>query len=265
MFSARMIYTAARVSKVPGSIIMKSLTRILLLLAIVGPASAGTYTPDFERGRALYERHCQHCHTADIHSRPNQLPLTRDELAGIVDHFRRTENWMDPGGNRRCSGVSEPDALSLRSKMICHQEEHHAQDTGCSGRVRMFTTCAAVFDRSAEETVRASGHSRALRSAATNGTPSGIVKPERLARMRQDEAEAATRPAHDLLAEAGLPHKVEVQVGDPAEMITRYAKVHECDEIVMGTRGLGTIKSLVIGSVAYKVVHLTDRPVLLVK
>ena len=53
MFSARMIYTAARVSKVPGSIIMKSLTRILLLLAIVGPASAGTYTPDFERGRAL--------------------------------------------------------------------------------------------------------------------------------------------------------------------------------------------------------------------
>jgi mono/diheme cytochrome c family protein len=92
MFSARMIYTAARVSKVPGSIIMKSLTRILLLLAIVGPASAGTYTPDFERGRALYERHCQHCHTADIHSRPKQLPLTRDELAGIVDHFRRTEN-----------------------------------------------------------------------------------------------------------------------------------------------------------------------------
>ena len=95
--------------------------------------------------------------------------------------------------------------------------------------------------------------------------PPGIVKPERLARMRQDEAEAATRPAHDLLAEAGLPHKVEVQVGDPAEMITRYAKVHECDEIVMGTRGLGTIKSLVLGSVAYKVVHLTDRPVLLVK
>jgi nucleotide-binding universal stress UspA family protein len=83
--------------------------------------------------------------------------------------------------------------------------------------------------------------------------------------MWQEEADAATRSAHDLLAQAGLPHKVEVQIGDPAQEITQYAKVHECDEIVMGTRGLGTLRNLILGSVAYKVVHLTDKPVLLVK
>jgi nucleotide-binding universal stress UspA family protein len=35
--------------------------------------------------------------------------------------------------------------------------------------------------------------------------------------------------------------------------------------IVMGTRGLGTIATLVLGSVAHKVLHLTHVPVTLVK
>ena len=72
--------------------VVKSLASILLLVAAGSASAAETYTPDLERGRALYEQHCQHCHTPRIHSRPNKLPLTRDELAAIVDHFRRTEN-----------------------------------------------------------------------------------------------------------------------------------------------------------------------------
>jgi mono/diheme cytochrome c family protein len=71
---------------------MKSLawTLVLLLPGVTAAATADGYTASFERGRELYEAHCQHCHTPSIHARPNQLPLTRDELAGIVDHFRRT-------------------------------------------------------------------------------------------------------------------------------------------------------------------------------
>jgi mono/diheme cytochrome c family protein len=71
---------------------MKSLAwaLVLLLPGIAAAATEGADTPNFERGRELYEAHCQHCHTSSIHARPNQLPLTRDELAGIVDHFRRT-------------------------------------------------------------------------------------------------------------------------------------------------------------------------------
>jgi mono/diheme cytochrome c family protein len=73
---------------------MKSLAWILFVpaMAIAVAAPAGTFGSRLERGRALYERHCEHCHTPSIHARPNKLPLTRDELAAIVDHFRRTEN-----------------------------------------------------------------------------------------------------------------------------------------------------------------------------
>jgi nucleotide-binding universal stress UspA family protein len=89
--------------------------------------------------------------------------------------------------------------------------------------------------------------------------------PGLFARVRDDEAEAATAWAHDLLQQSGLHHRIEIETGDPAQRITQYAKAHDCDEIVMGTRGLGTLKGLVLGSVAQKVMHLTDRPVLLVK
>ena len=48
--------------------------------------------PDLARGRALYENHCQVCHTPNIHSRPNRLPLNADELRDIVAHWSRQEN-----------------------------------------------------------------------------------------------------------------------------------------------------------------------------
>ena len=72
---------------------IKSGALIVLLAGIATGTSAGTSpTPDFDRGLALYEAHCEQCHTPNIHSRPDKLPLTRDELAAIVDHFRRTAN-----------------------------------------------------------------------------------------------------------------------------------------------------------------------------
>lgn len=67
------------------------------------------------------------------------------------------------------------------------------------------------------------------------------------------------------LAAAGVPHVAKVVVGDPAHEIAAYAKTHHCEGIVMGTRGLGTVATLVLGSVAHKVLHLTQVPVTLVK
>ena len=73
---------------------MKSFACVLLVpaMALAVAAPAATFESRLERGRALYERHCEVCHTPSIHTRPNKLPLTRDELAAIVDHFRRIEN-----------------------------------------------------------------------------------------------------------------------------------------------------------------------------
>jgi nucleotide-binding universal stress UspA family protein len=43
------------------------------------------------------------------------------------------------------------------------------------------------------------------------------------------------------------------------------AEEQRVDGIVMGTRGLGPVKGLVLGSVANKVIHLAEVPVTLVK
>lgn len=53
--------------------------------------------PNLERGRALYENHCVVCHTPKVHSRPNRIPLTVDELRQIVRDFAQGENlhWSE--------------------------------------------------------------------------------------------------------------------------------------------------------------------------
>jgi nucleotide-binding universal stress UspA family protein len=67
------------------------------------------------------------------------------------------------------------------------------------------------------------------------------------------------------LRAATVPHTVEMREGEPAETIARRAEELGCDAIVMGSRGMGRIAGLVMGSVATKVVHLTSLPVTLVK
>ena len=53
--------------------------------------AAAAEIPDVARGRALYENHCQVCHTPNVHGRPNRLPLNADELRQIVEHWSGQE------------------------------------------------------------------------------------------------------------------------------------------------------------------------------
>jgi nucleotide-binding universal stress UspA family protein len=46
--------------------------------------------------------------------------------------------------------------------------------------------------------------------------------------------------------------------GDPAEKIIKFAREHDIDLIVMGRRGLGLAKELLLGSVSRKVCNLAD-------
>jgi len=61
--------------------------------------------------------------------------------------------------------------------------------------------------------------------------------------------------------------RVETAVveGDPAERIIGYAKEHDMDIIVIGKRGLGTFKALLLGSVSSKVTHRADRTCVIVR
>lgn len=68
-----------------------------------------------------------------------------------------------------------------------------------------------------------------------------------------------------LLEAAGIPCEWSVELGDPAETILRVAGDSACDMIVIGSHGLGAISSMLLGSVAMKVVSQAKMPVLLVK
>lgn len=58
-----------------------------LLLTLAGGAAQGQ-TADAARGRALYENHCQVCHTGKVHARPNRIVLTQRDISEIVDRWQ---------------------------------------------------------------------------------------------------------------------------------------------------------------------------------
>lgn len=68
-----------------------------------------------------------------------------------------------------------------------------------------------------------------------------------------------------MLDAARRSHRDHVLIGDPAYEIARVATAERVDSIVMGTRGMGALGNLTLGSVATKVVHLAEVPVTLVK
>lgn len=83
--------------------------------------------------------------------------------------------------------------------------------------------------------------------------------------LQRRHSEDILKPAIEAAKAAGVPFTSEILVGDLARMIVAYGEEKGCDQIVMGTRGLGAIGNLLMGSVATKVIHLTKLPVTLVK
>ncbi|RLM57611.1 universal stress protein [Halobellus sp. Atlit-31R] len=65
-------------------------------------------------------------------------------------------------------------------------------------------------------------------------------------------------------AEAGLDCVTEVRTGMAHEEIRRYADENDIDLVVIGSRGLGTVEEMLLGSTADKVVRTIDKPVTVV-
>ena len=87
-----------------------------------------------------------------------------------------------------------------------------------------------------------------------------------------DESDSGTtaevESAVTSLTEAGVAAHGEVRpavFGRAAREIVDDAKRHDVMVIVMGCRGRGDWAGLVLGSTAHKVIHLADRPVLVVR
>jgi len=82
---------------------------------------------------------------------------------------------------------------------------------------------------------------------------------------KAEEVIAQAKQAVELTEQSGLKVESYVQLGDPAQAVAEYAAAKGCDVVVMGRRGMGLIKELLLGSVSSKVLQLTPCPVLLVR
>jgi nucleotide-binding universal stress UspA family protein len=83
-----------------------------------------------------------------------------------------------------------------------------------------------------------------------------------------DEAKASVAAIVDKLTAAGVKAHGEVRntpFGYAGREIVDDAIQHGVDVIVMGSRGRGDLAGLILGSTAHKVIHLADRPVLVVR
>lgn len=91
------------------------------------------------------------------------------------------------------------------------------------------------------------------------------VSRERMRDLAEAHDRAVLLPAVERLRRSGVRFTSESLEGDPAMLIAQRADELGCSEIVLGSHGWSVVASLVMGSVATKVVHLTRLPVTLVK
>ena len=83
-----------------------------------------------------------------------------------------------------------------------------------------------------------------------------------------DEAQAQADAAVEEFTKAGIKAHGLVRntiYGYAAREIVEDAKSLDVGVIIMGSRGRGDLAGLVLGSTAHKVIHLADRPVLVVR
>ncbi|PKL59995.1 MAG: universal stress protein [Methanomicrobiales archaeon HGW-Methanomicrobiales-4] len=83
--------------------------------------------------------------------------------------------------------------------------------------------------------------------------------------LLEDDAKAALQRTIDVLSLAGLSYDLKVAIGDPSVEIVDIAKKEMADLIIIGSRGLGTLQGILLGSVSQKIAQAASCPVMIVK
>ena len=87
---------------------------------------------------------------------------------------------------------------------------------------------------------------------------------EKLFARRKSAAQTVVDEALERLDQSKIEVHTELLEGLEAEAILKAAENLHADLIVMGTRGFGAVKGLLIGSVSRKVIHYASCPVMVV-
>jgi nucleotide-binding universal stress UspA family protein len=76
-------------------------------------------------------------------------------------------------------------------------------------------------------------------------------------------ARVALDRAQELVAQEGVEAEEEI-LESAADRVVQFARDRNAPLIVVGSRGLGAVAGAVLGSVSSAIIHLSDRPVLVV-
>lgn len=117
---------------------------------------------------------------------------------------------------------------------------------------------------SAEVTLLAAYDLSTIVSMSSHGVEVPPIDVEQLEHLRQaleQRAEQTVEEALALLPPGLTVHRVVVE-GPPADAILDRLERGDHDLVVVGSRGRGSLSSLLLGSVSQRVVHLSPVPVL---
>ena len=92
-----------------------------------------------------------------------------------------------------------------------------------------------------------------------------FLSQDEINKMYEQEALGRCAKVLEFLKREQIAYQWHLLVGTPAERIVEHAAAIGADSIVIGSRGMGKVESLVLGSVAMKVVHDATVPVTIVK
>ena len=77
--------------------------------------------------------------------------------------------------------------------------------------------------------------------------------------------EDALEAAQQMLRAAHVDFESEIGSGDAGHVLIEIAERFDCDMIIMAARGIGDLRSAMLGSVSHSVLHAASVPVMIVK
>ena len=81
----------------------------------------------------------------------------------------------------------------------------------------------------------------------------------------EERGNALLDEAREYVQSAGLECALEFREGGPAQVLVSVADQYDARYIVVGSYGERPIKGALVGSTPYRLLHLTERPVIVVR
>jgi nucleotide-binding universal stress UspA family protein len=124
-----------------------------------------------------------------------------------------------------------------------------------------------LFDYLASQDWLRSGHALSVLTVVLPlpHRAAALAAPEIVQSFYFDDAEQVLQPAREFFSTHHIAATFAYEIGHPAERIARAAREGGHDLVLMGSHGHGAVGSLVLGSVATKVLAACTTPVLLVR